>query len=260
MTMTGRALTLALVVGVSCASASAAAGADNYVALGDSYASGQGTGTYTLSAPCKRSTTAYPSLVAQQRPNTALTFVACSGATTSMVMSTQITSVTASTNIVTISVGGNDLGFSDVMTRCVTSDCTAALASTRTALAATLAPRLDTVYTAIRTRAAVGARVVVLGYPRLFGSAGCLGATGISTAERAAANQVSNEMDRVIALRAAAAGVTYKSAIAAFSGHAVCDSASWINGVNLFNTGESFHPSRVGNSAGYLPLVRQVIG
>ena len=60
-----------------------AAAADRYVALGDSFSSGVGTGSYTLSSSCKRGVYAYPYLVAQQRLNTALAFVACSGATTS---------------------------------------------------------------------------------------------------------------------------------------------------------------------------------
>jgi hypothetical protein len=54
--------------------------------------------------------------------------------------------------------------------------------------------------------------------------------------------------------------VTYKSAIASWTGHAVCSSSAWLNGLNLFNTGESYHPNRAGHSAGYLPLVTSVTG
>ena len=50
-----------------------AAGADRYVALGDSFSSGVGTGSYTLSSSCRRGVYAYPWLVAQQRPDTSLT-------------------------------------------------------------------------------------------------------------------------------------------------------------------------------------------
>jgi hypothetical protein len=55
------------------------------------------------------------------------------------------------------------------------------------------------------------------------------------------------------------ASVTYKSAIVPFTGHAVCSSSAWLNGLNLFNTGESYHPNRNGNSAGYAPLVRSAL-
>ena len=43
-------------------------------------------------------------------------------------------------------------------------------------------------------------------------------------------------------------------------GHAVCSSTPWLNGLNLFNTGESYHPNRAGHSSGYLPLVTAVTG
>jgi hypothetical protein len=33
-----------------------------------------------------------------------------------------------------------------------------------------------------------------------------------------------------------------------------------LNGLNLFNTGESYHPTKAGHGAGYLPLVTAVTG
>jgi hypothetical protein len=237
-----------------------AAAADRYVALGDSFSSGVGTGSYTLSSSCKRSVYAYPYLISQQRPNTALAFVACSGATTSDLMANQIQSVDAATTIVTVTIGGNDIHFADLIVQCTLSDCSAALDSTRSSLPSVLPPRLDTVYGAIRNQAADGARVVVLGYPRMFTSAGCFGTLGISSTERTKANQLADALDGVIGARAAAFGFTYKSAIAPFSTHAVCSFSPWVNGLNLFNTGESYHPNRNGQSLGYTPLVRSVVG
>jgi hypothetical protein len=239
--------------------APAAAGADNYVALGDSFSSGVGTGSYTLSSSCRRGVHAYPWLVAQQRPETSLTFVACSGATTASLMSSQIGSVTAATSIVTVTIGGNDIGFSNLIVQCTLANCSSALDSTRANLASLLAPRLDTVYTAIRSRA-LGATVVVLGYPRIFSGAGCLGTLGISSTERTKANQLAEALDALTAARAAAAGATYGSAVVPFTGHAVCSGSPWLNGLNLFNTVESYHPNRNGNSLGYAPLVRAVVG
>ncbi len=240
--------------------ASAAAAADRYVALGDSYSSGVGTGSYTLSSSCKRSVYAYPYLVSQQRPNTALTFVACSGATTSDVMASQIAAVDATTTLVTVTVGGNDVRFADLIYQCTLSDCSSSLDSTRASLSTTLAPRLDVVYTAIRNQAAFGAKVAVLGYPRIFGSSGCFGTLGISATERTKANQLADAVDAVIAGRATSFGFSYKSALAPFATHPVCSSGPWLNGLNLFNTTESYHPNRNGQSLGYLPLARSVVG
>ena len=249
---------LTAVGAVVALAAPVAALADDYVALGDSFSSGVGTNSYTLSSSCKRGVYAYPYLVAQQRAGTSLTFVACSGATTSSLMASQIQSVTAETDVVTVTIGGNDIGFASLIYQCTLAECSSALDSTRSQLASRLTG-LDTVYGAIRTQAPA-ARVVVLGYPRMFSSSSCFGTLGISSTERTKANQLADALDAAIAARAAAYGFTYRSAIVPFTGHAVCSSSAWLNGLNLFNTGESYHPNRSGNSQGYAPLVRAVIG
>ena len=257
-----RAVRFALVCvlfGLTTAAAPAVGNADDYVALGDSFSSGVGTGSYTLSSSCRRGVYAYPWLVAQQRPNTSLTFVACSGATTADVLAGQIQSVTAGTEIVTMTIGGNDIGFSNLIVQCTLGECSSALDNARASLGSVLGPRLDSVYTAIRSRT-LTASVVVLGYPRIFSSAGCFGTFGISATERTKANQLADALDQLTAARAAAASVTYRSAIVPFTGHAVCSGSAWLNGLNLFNTVESYHPNRNGNSAGYAPLVRSVVG
>jgi lysophospholipase L1-like esterase len=250
-----------LVVTAGCAvSAAAARAADTYAALGDSYSSGVGTGSYTLSSSCKRGVYAYPYLYTQAHPGTALTFAACSGAKTSDLLATQIQAVTSATTLVTMTIGGNDIGFANLIYQCTLSDCSAALDRTRANLESTLGAALDSVYTTVKSRAAFGAKIVVLGYPRVFSGSSCLGTLGISSTERTKANALSDALDQTIAAHAAADGVTYGSAITAFTGHAVCSSTAWINGLNLFSTGESYHPNRSGNSSGYLPLVTAVTG
>lgn len=246
--------------GAVFAAAGHAAAADTYAALGDSYSSGVGTGSYTLSSACKRSVYAYPYVYTQTHPGTSLTFAACSGAKTSDLLATQIQAVTSTTTLVTMTIGGNDIGFANLIYQCTLSDCSTALDRTRANLETTVGAALDQVYATVKSRAAFGAKVIVLGYPRVFSSVGCFGTFGISSTERAKANLLADALDQTIAAHAAAGGVTYKSAIGAFTGHAVCSSSSWLNGLNLFNTGESYHPNRSGNSAGYLPLVTAVTG
>jgi lysophospholipase L1-like esterase len=249
---------MSVLLAIAVAAAPAAVGADRYVALGDSFSSGVGTGSYTLSSSCKRGVYAYPWLVAQQRTGTSLTFVACSGAKTTDVMANQIGSVTSDTAIVTVTIGGNDIGFSDLIIECTLSDCSAELDSTRASLRTVLMPRLDTVYSSIRSRA-LDATVIVLGYPRLFSTAGCFGTLGISSTERAKANLLAEDLDTLSSERAGMAMVTYKSALVPFTGHAVCSSSAWLNGLKLLNTGESYHPNRSGHSLGYAPLVRALV-
>ena len=254
------AAALAVLAAFAAVSAAAARAADTYAALGDSYSSGVGTGSYALSSTCKRGVYAYPYLYMQTHPGTSLSFAACSGAKTSDLLLTQIQAVTSTTTLVTMTIGGNDIGFANLIYQCTLGECSAALDSTRANLEATLGAALDDVYTTVKSRAAFGAKIIVLGYPRAFSTASCFGALGISSTERTKANALADSLDQVIAAHAAADGVTYRSAIGAWTGHAVCSSSPWLNGLNLFSTTESYHPNRNGNSAGYLPLVTSVTG
>jgi lysophospholipase L1-like esterase len=240
-------------------------GGDQYVALGDSFSSGVGTGSYTLDAACKRSVYAYPYLLAQKRKHTTLTFVACSGATTADLLANQMQSVTSKTTIVTLTIGGNDIDFANLIYQCTVSDCTTALETTTASLksgtlGSTLGSSLDTVYTTIKQQAAPNATIIVLGYPHEFSGATCAGAFGISAAEETDANALADALDNLIATHAQQDDVTYQSAIPAFSGHEVCTSSPWLNGLVLSNTDESYHPNKAGQSSGYLPLVRAIVG
>ncbi|MBB4660916.1 SGNH/GDSL hydrolase family protein [Conexibacter arvalis] len=255
-----RALVVVLLAALASLSAAGAAAAEKYVALGDSYASGTGTRQYT-DAGCQRSVYAYPSLIDAQRPDTDLVFAACSGATTSSVLSGQVASLTSDTDIVTISVGGNDAGFSSVITQCALPwpwSCTSHLNDAQAFIRGTLPGRLDSVYAEIARRAPA-ATVVVLGYPRLFMGVDCNAGTFFSGDELTRMNQTADLLRDVTRARATAAGFAFVDAIPAFTGHAVCSSSEWINGLSN-PVGESYHPNRAGHSAGYAPLVRAVIG
>ena len=106
----------------------------SYVAIGDSFSSGEGVPAFdhTNDSPnpdaCHRSTAAYAKVLAAD-PSTAITsldFWACSGATrkdmflgaSSNKEGPQLARVGSQTNLVTLSVGGNDIGFADVVTHC----------------------------------------------------------------------------------------------------------------------------------------------
>ena len=117
--------------------AGAATAADTYAALGDSYSSGVGTGSYTLDSACKRGVYAYPYLWTQKHPGTTLSFVACSGAKTSDLLANQIEAVTSATTLVTMTIGGNDIGFASLIYQCTLGDCSAALDSARANLETT---------------------------------------------------------------------------------------------------------------------------
>jgi lysophospholipase L1-like esterase len=242
------AVTIAVIVPIGAAHAAT----PNYVALGDSYSSGVGTNRYDLSSSCSRGSLAYPALVAAAQ-HYALNFQACSGATTVDVINNQVAALDASTNLVTVTAGGNDAGFVSLLVNCTLTNCVSAINSTIASVNTTLAAKLDAMDTQIETRA-TNAKVIVLGYPRLF-SGTCFGAFGISSSEVTASNNLADAIDNVTKTVAANHHFIYKSAITQFTNHGVCASKSWLNGLSLGSVNSSYHPNTTGQSSGYEPLV-----
>ncbi|MGY0022892.1 SGNH/GDSL hydrolase family protein [Streptomyces sp. cg35] len=247
----------AALTGATAAQAAGSAAATGYVALGDSYSSGVGSGSYDSgSGDCKRSTKAYPALWAAAHSPSSFNFTACSGARTGDVLSGQLGPLGSGTGLVSISIGGNDAGFADVMTTCVLqseSTCINRVNQARSYVTSTLPGNLDKVYSAI-TAKAPAAHVVVLGYPRFYKLGGsCI--AGLSEAERSAINSAADLLNSTTAKRAADHGFTFGDVAAKFSGHEICSGSSWLHSVNWTNIGESYHPTAAGQSGGYLPVL-----
>ncbi|MHA3702123.1 SGNH/GDSL hydrolase family protein [Jatrophihabitans sp. YIM 134969] len=256
------AFALIAVLAVALASPAAASAADHYVALGDSYSSGVGAGDYTDdSGDCDRSTNAYSQLYADTVGPASYVSVACSGATTASVNATQIQALSVSTTLVSITVGGNDVGFADIMTTCVLygeDDCIAAVDDAEATARANLAGWLDSTYSAI-SAAAPAARVVVLGYP-VFYDLSQTGCVGLSAASRAKIDEGIALADSIIADTAAAHGFAYGDPTSAFRGHQICDDDPWLHSLNFVDVGVSYHPFADGQSGGYYPVFSALAG
>ncbi|MCE7006158.1 SGNH/GDSL hydrolase family protein [Kibdelosporangium philippinense] len=249
----------ATAVGLTVLSVPANAAAENYVALGDSYSSGLGTGGPYSGGNCKRSTGAYPQLWANSHSPASFSFAACSGATTSDVLNSQVNSLSASTTLVTISIGGNDAGFVDVITTCTLngdSACVNRVEQGKTFVRDTLPARLDNTYNAIKQRSP-SARVVVLGYPRFYKVPGSC-SVGLSDTKRAAINSGADALAEVTAQRAAAAGFRFVDIRPIWTGHEICASDRWLNSLT-WPVDESYHPNRNGQSGGYLPALNAAL-
>jgi lysophospholipase L1-like esterase len=232
----------------------AGAASGPYTALGDSYSSGVGTRTYLAdSGSCYRSPLAFPVAVAQQL-GASLTFAACSGARVQDVYN-QLGSLDANTRLVTVSVGGNDAGFVDVITRCALPwpwTCWGDITNAANVIQSTLPGRLDALYDTIRGRAP-NATVLVVGYPRLFNGEECNIGARISNGEQVELNRTADLLASTTAARAAAHGFGFVDPRTAYSGHAICDDVEWLNGLSN-PIMESYHPNR-GGQTGYVPLV-----
>lgn len=249
--------------------------AGTYAMLGDSYSSGNGTGVYdpntvNYSTPlgtnnAHRSRLSYNRVFAagtatfgaitdpdSTDPAKNWFDVACSGAVIADYGGVnpmgscpdeleQKAVLNAQTSLVTLTLGGDDLHFADVIRDCVfirlPNNCKNKWDATLRAEAQELSDPanpngLPKLYTDIRTDAP-NAEVVVLGYPHLFmGSSGSTCPSGglIVGTIRDWLNSMTDLLDETLQSSAEAAGVDYVSTIDLLSGHELCTSAPWFNG------------------------------
>lgn len=224
----------------------------SYVALGDSFAAGVGAAPATDS--CGRSALAYPRLIAKAA-RLALTTLACAGATMADVATEQLPSVSSSASYVTVQAGGNDIGFAPVFGLCAQpdndEDCAAAVAQSTAYLNSDFTANAGALFTAIRARAPK-ARVIVVGYPRLFSGKDCSPLVSYSAKEQRLMNGAIDLLNTRLAQAAGAVGARFANPTGAFLNHAWCARVPWVTGPE---SAAAFHPNALGQVLGYLPTV-----
>jgi hypothetical protein len=230
----------------------ARAAATHYVALGDSYSAG--VGTRDKQDDCYRSPYGYPALIGDAY-GLALDYQACSGAVTADVAGSQVQALSGTTTHVSMTIGGNDAGFADVLTECAQpgwlSDCEGAIAGGKAVITNVLPGRYDSLFGTI-AGAAPNAKVAIGGYPLIFNGEDCNAATFFSPEEESALNAATDDLDSLIAAKARGLGFTFVDPRSSFDGHAVCDDPEWLNGLSN-PIEESYHPNRDGN-VGYASI------
>lgn len=243
----------------------ASPGPRDYVALGDSYASGLGTGAYDPnSGACKRSPYAYTRLWAQSHRVSSFRSVACAGAVTANVSGGQVAALDPGVEFVTISIGANDARFEHVMTACRSPlsnlpACLSAIDEGNRIIRTLLPARLDSTFRAIKARAPK-AKVFVVGYARLFTETNFCGIFSMSNLVRHRLNLSADLLNSVLRARTASAGFRYVDTRTIFANHGLCSADPWINGVNILDIYESYHPNKAGHRNGLLRALTQVSG
>lgn len=276
---------------------------EQYLAMGDSFAAGEGTFQYIDGTDyginkCHQSYFSYPYLMAARVGTVAS--VACSGAVIGNItpmsgqkmnqldgiedkdISQQLQDIAKQQHIpgiiaqnsfvaqdnpqvVTVSIGGNDVGFADIIKQCIipfnngsslAQNCYETYED-RMELINLINNRYDGLtqtYKSIKkldpTR-----RVYVVGYPQLVEPGGKCGYNvRLSGPDTQFAHDLVDYLDSVIERAAAAAGVQYIDTQHAFDGHKLCESGEKaVNGLTAgddnatFHIGnESYHPNRLG--------------
>jgi hypothetical protein len=117
----------------------------------------------------------------------------------------------------------------------------------------TLPGRLDSLYGSIRSKAPL-ARVVVLGYPRLYiqNSAGCV---GLNQTKRTVLNRAADTLNTSIGKAVARAEFVFSDVRDEFAGHELCSGDGWLTSVT-YPIGDSYHPTARGHANGYLPATK----
>ncbi len=227
-----------------------------YVALGDSYSSGEGVEPYDPeSLECHRSPGAYPSLAAAQAPANAWTyrFVACSGAATDDANRPdatgqihQVEEAGDAVRLVTITIGGNDARFAAMLRRCAlgSTPCTEENDNEEAWIENEVRPRLKATYARLRS-ASSAARMVVLTYVHIFQTERhCGREPGIQNEEKAWIRDRTDQLNDIIRAEAEAAGLEILDVRDAFAGHELCTEDPWASG---WGEPGPFHPNPEGH-------------
>lgn len=225
----------------------------DFVALGDSYSSGEGNPPF-WGDQCHRSFSAWPYLLSKMssRLNIAGNW-ACSGATTAALhqrfrgVDPQLKHVDARTELVTVTLGGNDVGFADILKNCYLHNCAGSGRLERAERdIRQVEGTLTAAYQSLKHKS--GGPVIAVGYPRLFpiGDEDCW---YLVKREKQWLNELSIQMNGAMKAAARSAGVRFVSVLNALSGHELCTEKPWIYKVTANGGDERGHPTVPGQEA-----------
>ena len=265
-------LTIALVFGASGASAASASAAPaallrwsnsnssvDYVALGDSFTSGQGAPPY-LSGQCLQSRYAsYPIITATLSTSKLVADESCSGANTAAVIEqlgqlpSRLTGRSSRVRLVTLTVGGIDAGSNQVLRACTpdptTVTCQAALGFAVGQLSSpSLGLTLAATYLAVAD-AMPNAKIVVFTYPQLFNNNVSVFGNTVNSATVALNATITAAAASVTGL---GKQVQVVDVTPEFSKHGIGASLPYISfDPSNLSASANFHPNALGNSLGY---------
>jgi lysophospholipase L1-like esterase len=281
----GRRRSVAIAVGMvaalaACFSAATASAANNYVGLGDSYAAGPLIPNPVLPLGCLKSDHNYPHLAAGGIGR-ALRDATCSGAKTTHMTQPQsvdpdgpnppqFNSLDSTTQVVSLTIGGNDIGFSSIVQSCITynpfsSPCKSkyvvnGVDELSNRINAT-APLVAQVLQGIRARSPL-ARVFVVNYPAIFPEtgSGCWPQMPISFSDAPYLRDKERQLNSMLATQAAANGARLVSWYNASIGHDACKSSSvrWVEPLVPETSASPIHPNARGMQGAATVLVGAV--
>jgi lysophospholipase L1-like esterase len=280
-----RRRSVAIAVGVvaalaGCVSAATASAANNYVALGDSYVAGPFIPNPLLPLGCLKSDHNYPHLAAGGI-GLALRDPSCSGAKTTHMTQPQsvdpdgpnppqFNSLDSTTKVVSLTIGGNDIGFSSIAEGCITYNPFSSPCKSRYVVNGhdqisdrinATAPLVAQVLQGIHARSPL-ARVFVVNYPAIFPEtgSGCWPQMPISFTDAPYLRDKERQLNQMLATQAAANGASLVSWYTASIGHDACKSSSvrWVEPLVPGSAAAPIHPNQRGMQGAATVLVAAV--
>jgi lysophospholipase L1-like esterase len=250
--------------------AGAAEAAPRYTALGDSFAAGPLIPNPVAPLGCMKSSNNYGRIAQRTLAFAEYRDATCSGARTDHMTATQnvspgpnppqFDSLSPETELVTINIGGNDIGFSDLAQDCVSvlpfgSPCRDRYTRNGDEIGrriAETAPKIDAVLEGIRARSRV-ARVLVLNYSAILphSGSGCWPRMPITPRDVAWLRSKHVELNAMLATQAAANGAVLVDVYAASVGRDACASSGtrWVEPYVPANAAAPLHPNLRGMQA-----------
>ena len=263
-------LLTALIAALLAPHASAAPKYRNYVSLGDSFVSGPFIPLQRLDPlSCFKSTQNYPSVLAKRLGIANFTDISCGGAQTKDMAGVQsgipgqsvpqFSALKADTDLVTVSIGGNDIGFSDIILTCAGKSladphgapCKATYGDSLGQRVDATSAKVAAVLAGIKQRSPK-ARIVVVGYLRILPpSGGCWPIVPISSGDVPYLDNVQQQLNGMLGAQAKAAGATFVNPYDISAGRDTCAAPwdKWVEGIIPTSLAFPVHPNAKGMAA-----------
>lgn len=277
----------------------------DYLALGDSYISGEGVynyqpGTDTDNNGCHLSLDSYPLLIGQSLNFNSYHSISCSGAITNDILDgsgnytgqqknkilqqrispadlqeIKISFLPGRINqaqfvdhyqpkTITVSIGGNDIGFSDILKRCLAPGTCYSTYEDRVELIRQINRKFSKIantYSLLKSQSSFDTKIYAIGYPQIANERGSCGLNvHLNAQELIFAQQLISYLNGILKLASDKSGVAYIDTQSSLDGHKLCEGKPGevaINGLSAGNnypeiTGgpigvESFHPNALGH-------------
>jgi lysophospholipase L1-like esterase len=247
----------------------------SYIAMGDSYSSGEANppfdaGTDGNGDGCHRSSEAWPRILSRLTASglNLVAHIACSGASTAAMTHTYNTEPpqldqlerAPHADVITVTLGGNDLGFVSIIENCVVWQCDrdGVVSTAEHYLRHSDVTRMSVLGLLTHALQQIKAkspasRVVLVGYPNIFPTsfAAQTHCAWLTRSERSALVQLATDLDAVSRDAAKAAGIEFKSLLQVLAGHEECTANSWMYPIASPGSATQYngHPTALGQSA-----------